>query len=117
LILKISELENQVKHTKFKDDLHSSIEKDISRQRSLTVKKNFTSQEIQTEEISPDQPKINITIEKIVSTDHENSRDQAIDGEKIEYQKIRKRNNSENMSATLISLVELVSMDSSMIII
>jgi hypothetical protein len=115
LNLKISELESQVKHTNFKVDLHSSIEKDISRQRSLTIKKNVTNQEIQTEEIILDQSKINITIDKIVSTDHENSRDQAIEGEKVEYQKLRKRNTSGNMSATLISLAELVSMDSSTI--
>jgi hypothetical protein len=118
LNMKISELESQVKHSNFKIDLHSSIEKDISRQRSLTMtmKKNYTSQEIQTDEVTLDQSKINITIDKIVSTDHENSHDQAIEGEKVENLRL-KRNNSGNMSATLISLAELVSMDSSTIVI
>lgn len=52
-MLKITELESQIKSLRVKADLHTNIEKDITKRRAMTIKKKMIEISVQTEADEP----------------------------------------------------------------
>ena len=53
LVLKITELESQIKSLRVKADLHTNIEKDITKRRAMTIKQKMIEISVQTEADEP----------------------------------------------------------------
>lgn len=74
LELKISDLEKEIKNIRFKADLHSNIEKDITKRRAMTMNLKIAECSTQTD----DQP---VVIDEVISIKQQESKSE--DGEII----------------------------------
>lgn len=152
---KNKELENQIKNIKFKAELQSNIEKDITKRRAMSMKQKLVDAETQTETQPPSEfaQKLELIKERESKSDIDKSIDKSIDVsrdqitqtaelpntkvvikrsssigklDKLKKKKKlkrpgskRKRNNSEAecLSASLLSLAELLPSENSMLIL
>lgn len=71
LNLKISELESQLKTLRIKSDLHSTIERDLTKRRANTMKLKSMDCGVQTEKVELANPEIQFEPERAISQQSE----------------------------------------------